>query len=295
MPAAHCVVPAVQALLQHPPLPAAPLHAPPVHGVMAALKMQPRLSVEQVARTDVLWHVGPAVAPHVGSVLHEQVALPDAPVQLWLVPQLTGVPYDEHPLLPRVQVARPPLMQAFCPVVQLFVHVRAHEALVPLAEHTCGELHVIVDATNGHEFVSTEHVATVWPSWHTEPAAVQMDGEQVQAATPADTVQAWCVPHVFVVVQPVHPFDCTWQVWTAPDRHWVAPAVHALVQQAAEPAAPVHAPPVQGPVADSKSHPSVSCEQVARTEALAHVGPVPAHTGSWLQVHLPAPLAPVQL
>jgi hypothetical protein len=93
-------------------------------------------------------------------------------------------------LLPRVQVASPPLTHDFCPCVQLFEQVREHLALVPLPEHASGEAQVIVDETNGHESVSTEQVATVWPFSHAAPAPVQTEGVQVQAATPAVTVQA---------------------------------------------------------------------------------------------------------
>lgn len=196
--------------------------------------------------------------------------------------------------MPSVQVASPPVTHDLCPCVQLFVHVSEHLALGALPEHACGAAHGIVDETNGHESVSTAHVATFWPSWQTVPAPVQTDAVQVQAAAPADTVHAWCDPHAFVVTQAVHPLVCFWQVWTAPETHWVTPAVHPFVQHVALPAAPVHAPFVHGAVDDWKLHPWGSCEQVPRLEVLAHVGPSPAQTGSCLQVHFAEPAAPVQ-
>ena len=112
------------------------------------------------------------------------------------------------------------------------------------------------------------------------PAPVQIDAAHVHAAAPADTVHAWCGPHVLVVLHAVHPLACAWQVCTAPDTHWVAPAVHAFVQHAAVPAAPVHAPLVHGVVDDSKLHPAGSAEHAASVDVLAHAGPVPAQMGS---------------
>lgn len=206
------VAPAEHALVQHVAWPAAPVQAPLVHGVVTDLKMQPWLSCEQVASVDVFWHVAPATLPQVASVLHEHLALPAAPVQLWLVPQATGVPYDKQPLVPSVQVARPPLMQDVCPIAQLFEQVSEHWEPGAFPEQVCGAAHCVVDATNGHESVSTEHAATVWPSWQAVPAPVQIEAAQVQAAALADMAQVWCGPQVFVVVQAVHPFACNWQV-----------------------------------------------------------------------------------
>jgi hypothetical protein len=121
--------------------------------------------------------------------------------------------------VPSVQVARPPLTHDFCPDVQLFEHVRAHAAPGALPEHACGAVQLVVDETNAHESLSTEQVATVRPSWHTVPGPAQMEAAQVHEAALADIVHVWCAPHVWVVVQAVHPLDCTWQVWTAPDAH----------------------------------------------------------------------------
>jgi hypothetical protein len=139
------------------------------------------------------------------------------------------------------------------------------------------------------------HVATVWPSWHTVPARVQMDAAQLQPALPADTVHDCCAPHALVVTQAVQPFGCNTQVCTAPTAHCVAPAAQALVQHAALPAAPVHAPPVQGVFDEATLHPSASCEQMANVVALAQVGPAAAQSASCLHVHLADPAAPVQL
>lgn len=89
---AHAV-PTVQAFVQHDAVPAGPLHAPFVHGVVADLKTQPWESEEHVASVEVPWHTAPAAPPQVASALHVQAALPAAPVQLWCVlPQATGAP-----------------------------------------------------------------------------------------------------------------------------------------------------------------------------------------------------------
>ena len=92
------------------------------------------------------------------------------------------------------------------------VQVSEHLAPGALPEHDCGAGHSIVDETKGHESASTAQVATFCPSWHTVPAPVQMDAVQVQAADPADVVQAWCGPHALVVTHAVHPLACFWQV-----------------------------------------------------------------------------------
>ena len=75
----------------------------------------------------------------------------------------------------------------------------------------------------------------------------------------------------------------------------MAPAVHALVQQDAVPALPVHAPLVHVVLVPWILHPLASFEHV--TSVLPeHVGPVvPVHTGSALQVQLALPDGPVQL
>jgi hypothetical protein len=143
--------------------------------------------------------------------------------------------------------------------------------------------------------VSVAHVASAWLPSQTVPAAVQADGTQVQLAVLPLTVQVWCVPHGVVGTHAVQPLACVWQASTPLAPHRVAPAVHALVQQEADPAAPMHAPPVQGVVADSKMQFWVSCEHVARVEALAHVGPAVApQTEFWLHPQRAVPAAPVQ-
>ena len=197
-------------------------------------------------------------------------------------------------MLPIVHVARPPLTHVFCPIVQLSVHVSEHWAFGAVPEHDCGAAHLAVDETTGQPSASMPHVATVRPSWHTVPARVQMAAAQLQLALPADTVHDCCAPHVLVVTQAVQPFDCKTQVCTAPAAHWVAPAVQALVQHAALPAAPVHAPPVQGVFDEATLHPSASCEQMANVVALAQVGPAAVQSASSLHVHLADPAAPVQ-
>jgi hypothetical protein len=56
--------------------------------------------------------------------------------------------------------------------------------------------------------------------------------------------------------------------------------VHALLQHVALPAAPVHAPVVQGVVDEATLHPSTSSEHVAKLVLLAQVDPAAAQTGS---------------
>ena len=56
--------------------------------------------------------------------------------------------------------------------------------------------------------------------------------------------------------------------------------MHAFVQHAAVPAAPMHAPLAHGVVDDSKLHPAGSAEHAASVDVLAHAGPVPAQMGS---------------
>jgi hypothetical protein len=80
-----------QAFVQHCAEPAAPKHAPFVHGVEPIAYKHPIESVWHVTYDAVPWHVFPAVV-QVGSVLQEQDADPGMPVQLWCSPQGTGAP-----------------------------------------------------------------------------------------------------------------------------------------------------------------------------------------------------------
>jgi hypothetical protein len=127
----------------------------------------------------------------------------------------------------------------------------------------------------------------------TAPVRVQIEGLHVHVAAPPLVAHVSCGPHVVVGTHAVQPSACVWHVSTPVVPHWVAPAVHALVQHDAAPASPVQPPPVHGVVADSKMQPCVSCEHVASVEALAHVGPAArTHTGSWLHPQLALPAAP---
>jgi len=99
-----------------------------------------------VAEAEALVHILPA-ALHTGSVLHVHADDPAAPVQLWSVPHAAGAPYARQPLLPRVQVARPPDTHEVWPDVQLLAHVAEHTALGGVPEHDWGLGHIEVDAT----------------------------------------------------------------------------------------------------------------------------------------------------
>jgi hypothetical protein len=78
---------------------------------------------------------------------------------------------------------------------------------------------------------SSAQVATVIGSWHTVPACVQTVATHGHDATPAETEQVWCGPHVFVVIHFVHPpaSDRSSQVWTPSEPHWVRPSGQAFV------------------------------------------------------------------
>jgi hypothetical protein len=68
-------------LVQQDAAPAAPVHAPLVHVVLAPWILHPFASFEHVTSL-LLEHVGPAVPVHTGSALQVQLVLPDDPVQL---------------------------------------------------------------------------------------------------------------------------------------------------------------------------------------------------------------------
>jgi hypothetical protein len=186
-------------------------------------------------------------------------------------------------------------MQDCCPCVQLLVQVRPHMAFGALPVHTWGAVHGVVTETKRQPLASVAQVTSVWPFWHTLPARVQTDGLHRHVADVPETVHAWFGPHVVVVTHAVQPLACSWQVWTAPEAHCVAPSVHAFVQHVAEPAEPVHAPFVHVLVADAKSQVCASVEQVSSVLPSAHVGPAPVQTGSVLHVQFELPDAPVQL
>jgi hypothetical protein len=112
-----------------------------------------------------------AVSTHVGAEeehtedLQVHVAEPAAPVHVWCVPgHAAGVPYDQHPLLPRVHVARLPETQVFWPDVQLFVQVAEHMAFGVTPEHVVEAGQLDVDATKGQPLPSAMHWAIVCAS-----------------------------------------------------------------------------------------------------------------------------------
>lgn len=78
----HSVVPAVHAFVQHVALPAAPVHAPPVHCVVPDWKMHPCESFAQVTSVWAFSQEGPTTPLQAATVLHVQFALPAEPVQL---------------------------------------------------------------------------------------------------------------------------------------------------------------------------------------------------------------------
>ena len=107
------------------------------HVELADSKTQPCASVEQVASVVALAQMLPA-ALQTGSALQVHAAAPAAPVQLWRVPQGTGAPKDQQPLLPRVHVARLPETHDVWPEMQLLLHASAHAALGDMPEQDIG-------------------------------------------------------------------------------------------------------------------------------------------------------------
>jgi hypothetical protein len=162
--------------------------------------------------------------------------------------------------------------------MQVFVHEVEQAPEGEFPAQLIGGVHGDVDATYKHELKSTWQVATVWPSWHTVPGCVQIEPGQVHAAVPLETAHAWFGPHVLVVTQAVHPLACSWQVCTAPEMHWVAPAVHGLMHvlapaSAASPEAPLLA-----------SEPPLLLSAIASTEASRAESALPSSTESTGQV-----------
>jgi hypothetical protein len=110
-------------------------------------KKVPYESAAQTATVEEFAHVE-AADGHVELALHAQEAEPALPVQLWRAPrQATGVPYDQQPLLPIVQVARLPATHVVCPDEQLLVQVVEQAALGAVPEQDSGLWHVDVEAT----------------------------------------------------------------------------------------------------------------------------------------------------
>jgi hypothetical protein len=186
-------------------------------------------------------------------------------------------------------------MHDCCPDEQLLVQVKPHMALGALPVHTWGDVHDIVPETKRQALASVAQVATVCESWHTVPVCVQIDESQAHPAAVPVTVHDWCGPHFIVGTHAVQPLACAWQVSTPAVPQRVAPAVHALVQHIAWPAAPVHAPFAHGVMADLKTQPWLSVEQVASVVALWHVAPAMPQVASVLQEQPAPPATPVQL
>jgi hypothetical protein len=115
------------------------------HVEVADSNTQPCASVEHVASVVALAQTPPA-ALQTGSVLQVHAAAPAAPVQLWRVPQGTGAPKDQQPLLPRVHVARLPDMHVVCPEMQLLLHASEHAAPGDMPEQDIGVMQGKMDA-----------------------------------------------------------------------------------------------------------------------------------------------------
>ena len=122
-------------LLQLPPV----QNVPASHVFLVASYQHPCASCAHVTCVEPLLHA--LAAPwQSGSTVHVHAADPAAPSHVWwTLGHVTGAPYAQQPLLPRVHVASPPEMHAVGALwLQLSVHVAAHAALGATPEHEPG-------------------------------------------------------------------------------------------------------------------------------------------------------------
>jgi hypothetical protein len=147
--------------------------------------------------------------------------------------------------------------------------------------------------------VSSAHVMSVDVLVQMGPLVTHAGtSSHVHCCVPGFPVQAWCVPHVAVLVTSRQPFASAAHVTTVEAFvHTVPVVVHAgllLQVHAAEPGFPVHVwfeAHVVVPV--TVRHPFASGVQVATVEVFSQTGPEAVHAAALLQTHCAEPALPL--
>jgi hypothetical protein len=234
----------------HAPDPADPVQDWCVPQVCVPVTLRhPLPSAVHVARVVPLSQTLPAVLLQLGSLLHVHDAEPAAPVHTWSAAHPTAVPYSSQPSACNAQVWMvPDVAHCICPTVQTLEHVAEHAAVPPstVAHDGVGFVQGVLDWTKRQWLESVAHSSSVEPL-HVAPFAVQTLPLQVHDDVVPEVVHVWFVPHVLVLTQFVHPFDCVWHVCTPASEHSVAAPPswrfeHAFVQHDAAPASPAQSP-----------------------------------------------------
>jgi hypothetical protein len=192
-----------------------------------------------VAQVDFVEPLAQKVAVPVvqfGSVLHEHVAAPAAPVQLWCVPQATGpaATYMQPSTSTAQVVLALPLEQKSPATVQA-VALQAQAAVPPVVEQVeCGP-HATAALQLVHPLVSASQVSTPPEAQRLAPAVqVEAQPPSPPSLTPPSPPAAPVVP-----AEPVVPAPPSASLPAAP----VVPAVPVVPAPPSPPAAPVVPPP----------------------------------------------------
>lgn len=141
----------------------------------------------------------PALPPAqtLGAGLHEQVALPAAPVHVWLPPQVCGVPVTKKQVPSVEQVSSLPLPSQNWPATLQPPALHAHRPVLP--SHVWCALHAVVLVIEKQpcaSFVQTDEL----PFAQNGPGVVQPAGGALhaQAPTPGLPEHDWLPPQFAV-------------------------------------------------------------------------------------------------
>jgi hypothetical protein len=161
--------------------------------------MQPCASGAQVVTVLPAEQNVPAwpVVQALGTALHEQVALPAAPVHVWLLPQGCGVPVTKKQAPSVEQVSSLPLPSQNWPATLQPPGLHWHSPVVPL--HVWCALQPVVLVIEKQPFASFVHTDEL-PLLQKGPGAVQPAGGALhaQAPTPGLPEHAWLPPQFAV-------------------------------------------------------------------------------------------------
>jgi hypothetical protein len=181
------------------------------------------------------------LAQMAGAALHVQAPEPAAPVQVWFVPQVAGVPLmKKQPLASAAQAATLPLLSQNGPGVPQPVGAALHSQrpVVPLQVWRAPQVCVVLTKKQLSPSCAQCFEA---PLSQKSPTDVQPAGGalQPQAPTPAPPEHDWCVPQLAVPETKVQLLLSVWHVETLV---LVAQNVPAPPPQSAGGATQVHVP-----------------------------------------------------
>jgi hypothetical protein len=141
----------------------------------------------------------PALPPAqmLGAALHEQAALPAAPVQVWLLPQVCGAPVTKKQVPSVEQVSSLPLPSQNGPATLQPPSLHLHRPVLPLHVWCALQaVELVIEKQPFASFVQTDEL----PLLQNGPGAVQPAGGALhpQAPTPGLPEHDWLPPQFAV-------------------------------------------------------------------------------------------------